>query len=682
MSPDFRSDDPAKPEETVPAGALPPWNVGDLPAPPPRGWKTLLMLLGPGVMLAGASVGTGEWLFGPAVTAQYGVTLLWLATIAISGQVFVNLEVMRYTLYCGEPVVVGYFRTWPGPRFWIVCYALLDLAAIWPYNAANAAVPLAAAFLGHLPSKDAYLEIGEYAMNETYVVRFLGFVIFLGAFVPLIFGGAVYRTLERIMAAKLVIVLGYLAIVCGLMVSNANKARVAKGFVEFGTYPDRAETIIDGPNFAISRIKKEKDGDVLLTVRGIDHGQNGREFMKFTIKRPGKKPDEFNTTKRPTIEPEYQTILDDMLTGQKSDERIAEARAHGFYLEDFDLEGDSEPLILLGGIDVHGDWRLADDGDEIIRSTIPDVKMIWSEIPPEKLDRARILIENRGLVPENLIEYVRAHDGKPPDLDWAMIAGFVAIAGAGGLTNALFSNYARDKGWGMGAHVGAIPSAVGGRNISLSHVGRAMRITPENRTRWKGWFRHILKDQFMVWFFCSVIGMALPCMISMQFIRNVPVEGDRVAATSAVAMAEANPGLAGPLMYMTLLCGFLILAPGQISAGDQIARRWTDIIWTSNRRAQKMDPHKVKYIYYGILAIYGVWGFGTLCYSSDPLAVAKLGTFFQNIGLGVTAFHTLYLNRVLLPKELRPNWFMQLGLAACGVFSLGIVVALLIYTWS
>ena len=28
-----------------------------------------------------------------------------------------------------------------------------------------------------------------------------------------------------------------------------------------------------------------------------------------------------------------------------------------------------------------------------------------------------------------------------------------------------------EKGWGMGARVGAIPSAIGGRTISLSHVG-------------------------------------------------------------------------------------------------------------------------------------------------------------------------------------------------------------------
>ena len=73
--------------------------------------------------------------------------------LSIVGQVFCNLEMMRYAVYCGESIVIGYLRTWPGPRFWMLWYAVLDVSNIWPYNASNAAVPLAAAVLGHLPEQ-------------------------------------------------------------------------------------------------------------------------------------------------------------------------------------------------------------------------------------------------------------------------------------------------------------------------------------------------------------------------------------------------------------------------------------------------------------------------------------------------------------------------------------------------
>src|SRR5713226_3889802 len=92
---------PTEKTEHMAAGVLPPWTVGELPLPPARGWRRWLSVIGPGVLLAGASIGSGEWLFGPAVTAQYGATLLWLATLSIVGQVFCNLEMIRYTLYCG-----------------------------------------------------------------------------------------------------------------------------------------------------------------------------------------------------------------------------------------------------------------------------------------------------------------------------------------------------------------------------------------------------------------------------------------------------------------------------------------------------------------------------------------------------------------------------------------------------
>ncbi len=97
-------------------GCLPPWTVGELPPAPPRGWRTWIKLIGPGVLLAGASIGSGEWLFGPAVSAQYGGTLLWLAGLSIGFQVFCNLEMMRYAVYSGESIIVGYLRTWPGPE--------------------------------------------------------------------------------------------------------------------------------------------------------------------------------------------------------------------------------------------------------------------------------------------------------------------------------------------------------------------------------------------------------------------------------------------------------------------------------------------------------------------------------------------------------------------------------------
>ena len=96
-------------------------------------------------------------------------------------------------------------------------------------------------------------------------------------------------------------------------------------------------------------------------------------------------------------------------------------------------------------------------------------------IARELADRAEALVANQGVERTGVIRYLRQH-GRLPDLNWAMLAAFAAIAGIGGTSNTLLSNYARDKGWGMGKLVGAIPSAVGGSTVTLSHVGKVFPI--------------------------------------------------------------------------------------------------------------------------------------------------------------------------------------------------------------
>ncbi|MBI1903008.1 MAG: Nramp family divalent metal transporter, partial [Planctomycetia bacterium] len=101
-----------------------------------------------------------------------------------------------------------------------------------------------------------------------------------------------------------------------------------------------------------------------------------------------------------------------------------------------------------------------------------------------------------------------------------MIAALAAIAGCGGLSNTPISNYTRDQGWGMGRHVGAIPSIVGGHKLALSHVGCVFKINKESLERWRGWYRHIVRDQCAVWGPACFIGIGLPCMLSIEFLRR------------------------------------------------------------------------------------------------------------------------------------------------------------------
>ncbi|MEJ7608346.1 MAG: Nramp family divalent metal transporter, partial [Bryobacteraceae bacterium] len=181
----------------------------------------------------------------------------------------------------------------------------------------------------------------------------------------------------------------------------------------------------------------------------------------------------------------------------------------------------------------------------------------------------------------------------PGEIDWSLLAGFAAIAGAGGLSNTTLSGYVRDKGWGMGATVGAIPSAVGGRTIALSHTGSVFDETkPDNLRRWRGWLAHVRRDQLLLWAPGCVLGMALPAMMSYEFIRGAHLVSDHAAsALTAQAIADQHGRV---FWYLTLLCGFMIMAPTQVSQLDGIARRWTDVIWIGSRRFRNLEGNEVK----------------------------------------------------------------------------------------
>ena len=644
------SDTTTEPQKR-PGGALQPWDVGILPDPPAMNWKKLPTLIGPGILMAGVAIGAGEWLFGPAVSAQYGGTLLWLALLSILGQVFFNIEVMRYALYCGEPIVVGYFRTTPGPRLWLPLYLVLEVCNIWPFMAANAAVPLAAAIFGHLPTDLDYSLLGI-TMTEAEWVKALGYVIFLAAFLPLIFGGTIYRVIEKMMTFKVVVVLLVLAVIAVFQVSWPNVVEVVTGFVRFGQVPDRAETVIAGRHFSV---KVPVDGKQ-VTLRGTI-GEDGADFIEFLVdgQKVGSDLEELDPRIRAVRVELEATVRKSAIDGQfevVDTEGTRQLIIHGRIRDPLTKGRTESAWVATSYALVVGDRRR---------------EFATSEAMPEEVrEWADELVSLQGMRRTGLIGYISDH-GKLPDLNWAMIVAFAAIAGTGGLANTLSSNYARDKGWGMGHHVGAIPSAIGGHEVQLSHVGMVFDVDETSRPRWKRWVRFIVRDQAGVWLGCCLLGMALPCMMSLEFIRNVPVEGNRAAAMTAVGLADHMPEYRGLIWPFMLMISFLVLAPNAVFSGEQISRRWTDVIWTISPRARRLEGGQVRLIYYGILGVYGVWGLFALA-MFDPLQIAVIGAVLQNVALGCAALHTLYVNRTLLPKELQPNALMQFGLVFCSLF--------------
>jgi hypothetical protein len=500
---------------------MPRWDVGELPEAPRLTMRSWAMLFGPGLVMAGAAIGGGEWLAGPLTTARYGGAILWLSTISIVAQLFYNLELGRYALYCGEPIFTGKFRLLPSPFFWLTIYVFLDFGSVFPYLVSNAATPIGAIILGEIPEPiKLYTVLGIEMMGKT-LLRSLQFVVFLLALTPLIFGGKVYNSLKAIMIFKIVVVFTFLLLVAALYSTPATWSEILSGFVKFGSVPVAAT----GP-----------DG------------------------KPG-----------------------------------------------------TENLLAA--------W--------------------WEGRPLPQIDLSMI----------------------------AVLGALAAISGNGGLTNTAFSSYVRDQGWGMGRFVGAIPSAVGGQSFKLSHVGKVFEVTTESTARFRRWYRFLLRDQLVVWVPACFVGIALPSMLSVQFVPSgTDVDQWAAAGMTAGGLRDAVAPHWGQLFWlMTLICGFLVLAPAAVTTIDSALRRWVDLSWTAIPVVRRWDPHEIRWLYFGALCAYAAFGITALSLW-NPQQLLVWATNIYNVALGVSCFHVLAVNTILLPRELRPNWFIRIALVIGGIY--------------
>jgi len=585
---------------------MPQWNVAELIDAPDFKFtlKNIIAMIGPGLVMGAAAVGGGEWLFGPAVTAKYGASLLWVGTVSIMFQVLYNIEISRYTLYTGEPIFTGKFRTMPGPMFWVFVYLLLDWGSFLPYLAVNAST--------------AMLQLLDPSFNPdaptaAFPLKVTSTLIYFGLAIPLFVGGKVYNSMKWIMSAKLILVFGFLLTV-GICYSKPSSwVEIVGGLFQFGNLP--------------VEMGEDKNGNGQLDP-GEDFDRDGKLDVK-----------EGKTGVKVTSE--FDPKVDDKNGNGQHDE--GEPKSKTKEVAVFDAKVDDA------------------DGDG-------------------KRDGANV---------ENLFTTLFT-EGRMPKVDWsliALIAGLAAIAGNGGLTNTPISNMTRDQGWGMGHHVGAIPSIVGGTGITLSHEGSVFLVTPVTQQRWRRWYRHICRDQICVWMGACLIGMALPSILSIGFLqRGMDVNRNEIAVMTSKGVVTAvttpiegtlaasfaflsSPDLAKMFRVLTLFCGFLVLVTSMISTMDGFVRRWVDVFWTASKKLRSLDIAAIKYVYFGMLMTYCIGGLLVIWVFGVKGGMAStLATTGYNLAFAISCWHALKVNTTLLPKELQPNVFIRVGMVLGGVY--------------
>ncbi len=90
--------------------ATEPLRPGDLPDMEKSFWR----MTGPGAIMVGLAVGSGELVLWPWITARFGAVMAWAPLLAVFLQAWITIEIGRWAIATGESATRGLARAWVG----------------------------------------------------------------------------------------------------------------------------------------------------------------------------------------------------------------------------------------------------------------------------------------------------------------------------------------------------------------------------------------------------------------------------------------------------------------------------------------------------------------------------------------------------------------------------------------
>jgi hypothetical protein len=191
------------------------------------------------VIALGVSIGSGEFLLGPAAFVKYGLSLLWVVGIAALLQTLLNVELMRYTMATGEPIFTGFMRTRPHSTFWAWFYAALYFLQMgWPGWAGAAAGAVFFLFAKRLP-----------VASESTTVYLIGVALFLLCGAVLMVGRRIERTLEYLNWIMVALIIGGLGALALLFVPLSTWGAAVVGFAGFDVKTGSFQLVPPGTDY-------------------------------------------------------------------------------------------------------------------------------------------------------------------------------------------------------------------------------------------------------------------------------------------------------------------------------------------------------------------------------------------------------------------------------------------------
>ncbi|UAL31643.1 Nramp family divalent metal transporter [Nocardioides rotundus] len=257
----------------------------------------------------------------------------------------------------------------------------------------------------------------------------------------------------------------------------------------------------------------------------------------------------------------------------------------------------------------------------------------------------------------------------------AVLLGAIAFAGAGGVMNLVQSNWARDKGLGMGQRLPRVVSPFTGEETAEPTTGYFFRRDPENMRRWHAWWRVADREQQLT--FLLIGGVCLLVFMALTWV-TVGVGGEAESFDFIQLQGEALADRQGEWLAITFwLIGSVVLFSTNLTVLDMVARLTADVLKTTTLHDNPRWSESRLYF----ITVWAMIVVGSLILLSgvdQPILLLVIASALNGLVMFVYSVLLLILNRRVLPREIGLKGVRLGAIVWAVVFYGGFSVVLLI----
>lgn len=241
----------------------------------------------------------------------------------------------------------------------------------------------------------------------------------------------------------------------------------------------------------------------------------------------------------------------------------------------------------------------------------------------------------------------------PGELEFAVLLGALAYAGAGGTNNLVVSNWIRDKGYGMGKYAPRIVSPISGEEEAApSGQGYVFRPDESNLARWRDWWRKANIEQFVSFFLIGSVTIVVFSLVARSTVFQQggfeDADFDFIRVEGDLLKDSVGPWF-GTLFW---LIGAIALFAAALGIIDYVARLVADVLlvgylqdsqrWTESR------------LYFTV--VWGIIAFGVLVLLlgfDQPLTLVVLAAALSGVVMFIYSGLLIAINRRFLSEPLK-----------------------------